>query len=81
MRKNPYFKPDRYGRVIYPSTCISMYCGSCGDECFPCQFYPRLKVWKEMQDAGEIYCSDEIWSPNVYYDRDTMEKRKLEVKP
>lgn len=51
---------------IYPESCTSAFCGTGGDACKQCAYYPDLQAFKRWVEENNAKPADPIWSPLVY---------------
>ena len=51
---------------LYPTCCISAFCGGGGDDCKTCRNGPILAEFKAWVEKTGATVDDPIWSPRIY---------------
>jgi len=60
---------------VYPTSCLSLYCGKYGEGCEGCRFLPARREFEAWVKAHNAVVLDPVWSPTVYTAQDEPGER------
>lgn len=51
---------------VYPTSCLSAYCGRGGSDCARCPHLPKRQEFLAWKERTKAVCIDEVWCPTVF---------------